>query len=789
LVDGGEAIVTDKTGKQFAGGNLPAAAAGMCRKMLKGFGIYSDKEYDVQITPHDIGSKLSKDGLTVHLGAKTTNRVTQGMKHNKANQYTDNLFNKSIRTDSAYSNRLPNGKLASQKGLKVKIAATDMGVNFGSGGIPINPDDEFNVGIKKTKKGRIAVNMLSDEKADLFEIGTAKGFNAFLSSVKEVVSNISKDKIFAPGEAILSYDFGAKHPKVVILNDSHNQFMRLTGEVEFIVPAVQGNYHPAYFNVRIGVETLSTTKYTKLRNIARKATTHVNRSIKFFDAFGVETGYPATLVFNLETLKGKAIHLEMFAAANGPVINNNDGTITWYKEDGTEKTWDVLDKYNPIQAWVKANSKKMSMTVEIPQVEWDIMEACGADDHTKVIAQHEGYVTVSTTFNCLIGYAWVEYEISTADESVGVSSFTPEMTAGLYLQFPRLAEAIVKRSLPRRAKVFDLVNMAAKVYDKSKVSVYNTNSIDSALDFTQLLDLDSLVSVSDRDLISLLSQLFPYGVVFSSSSQYTSSELFIDFKVVGHSMTFISGSADQISQEIVSLIRWLTTSKNHKKVDFVSTWNSIVNKLSVGLSEWLFGALMSKGLMKNAARSADFIVNGKVRNTYDIELQPDADGIPKTMINPGCGMAKLLAKDENGKYSKEYLPVISNTDYIENNNELPEFCQLLGKITDGYVVFDPYLLHDKFVGGVQLAKHGDICQNCSKASLVGAEKAFGDCVVGHTHTAAIFRSVYRVGTSTKMKLSYTNGPSTWTWTHALVYPNGARQLITFVPGEKLTWRT
>ncbi len=95
---------------------------------------------------------------------------------------------------------------------------------------------------------------------------------------------------------------------------------------------------------------------------------------------------------------------------------------------------------------------------------------------------------------------------------------------------------------------------------------------------------------------------------------------------------------------------------------------------------------------------------------------------------------------------------------------------------------------DRKVGGVELAKHGDICQNGSKGSLIGAEKAFGDCVIGHSHTAAIHRSVYRVGTSTLMKLSYTSGPSTWTWTHCLVYPNGARQLITFVPGENITWK-
>ncbi len=88
------------------------------------------------------------------------------------------------------------------------------------------------------------------------------------------------------------------------------------------------------------------------------------------------------------------------------------------------------------------------------------------------------------------------------------------------------------------------------------------------------------------------------------------------------------------------------------------------------------------------------------------------------------------------------------------------------------------------VSGVYLAAHGDIGINNSKGSLLSIEKGFGDCIVGHTHSGAIMRGVWRVGTSTA-KQSYQRGPSNHTNTHCLIYPNGARQLINIIRGY---WR-
>lgn len=84
------------------------------------------------------------------------------------------------------------------------------------------------------------------------------------------------------------------------------------------------------------------------------------------------------------------------------------------------------------------------------------------------------------------------------------------------------------------------------------------------------------------------------------------------------------------------------------------------------------------------------------------------------------------------------------------------------------------------ISNVECGAHGDGWG----VTMLSLEKAFGNCVVGHTHTAGIFRGVFRVGTSSKLLLDYNvGGLSTWTQTHCLVYPNGSRQLVNIINGE------
>lgn len=89
---------------------------------------------------------------------------------------------------------------------------------------------------------------------------------------------------------------------------------------------------------------------------------------------------------------------------------------------------------------------------------------------------------------------------------------------------------------------------------------------------------------------------------------------------------------------------------------------------------------------------------------------------------------------------------------------------------------------DYKIARIQLGAHGDVGANGSKGSIKGMEAAYGNCVTAHTHTPEILRGAWVVGTSTKLKLSYNRGPSSWVHSSCLVYPNGSRQLINAFDG-------
>lgn len=97
---------------------------------------------------------------------------------------------------------------------------------------------------------------------------------------------------------------------------------------------------------------------------------------------------------------------------------------------------------------------------------------------------------------------------------------------------------------------------------------------------------------------------------------------------------------------------------------------------------------------------------------------------------------------------------------------------------------------DYIVYGIENGSHGDKGGNGSRGSLGSIEKAYYKATVGHSHTAGILREVYQVGTSTHLKLSYNSGPSSWTNTMCIEYPNGQRQLINIIKtkDENVRWR-
>lgn len=87
------------------------------------------------------------------------------------------------------------------------------------------------------------------------------------------------------------------------------------------------------------------------------------------------------------------------------------------------------------------------------------------------------------------------------------------------------------------------------------------------------------------------------------------------------------------------------------------------------------------------------------------------------------------------------------------------------------------------VYGVECSIHGSVGANGSRGSLQIFEKGLGNCVTAHTHSAAIIRDAFCVGTVGVMDQGYNKGLSSWTRTCCLIYKNGTKQLINFMPYE------
>jgi len=56
---------------------------------------------------------------------------------------------------------------------------------------------------------------------------------------------------------------------------------------------------------------------------------------------------------------------------------------------------------------------------------------------------------------------------------------------------------------------------------------------------------------------------------------------------------------------------------------------------------------------------------------------------------------------------------------------------------------------------------------------------------GHTHSTGIIDGVYTAGVHGKLDMDYNKGPSSWSHSHVITYPNGKRAIITIKDGK---WR-
>ena len=93
---------------------------------------------------------------------------------------------------------------------------------------------------------------------------------------------------------------------------------------------------------------------------------------------------------------------------------------------------------------------------------------------------------------------------------------------------------------------------------------------------------------------------------------------------------------------------------------------------------------------------------------------------------------------------------------------------------------------EETIAGIMVGFHGDQVSNGSRGSINQYAKFGAKTVIGHSHTPGIRHGAFQTGTSSTLRMDYTNGPSSWAHCHCVIYPNGKRQLIFVIDGH---WRS
>lgn len=146
---------------------------------------------------------------------------------------------------------------------------------------------------------------------------------------------------------------------------------------------------------------------------------------------------------------------------------------------------------------------------------------------------------------------------------------------------------------------------------------------------------------------------------------------------------------------------------------------------------------------------------------------------------------------------------IMNTDWkknIKNAREYMEYTQALmdKKAPNGII---PYIINQKYknvktlgrsdsfiVQNWELGIHGDVGSGGSRGSLEQFRKLNTKIVVGHYHTPGRKDGALAVGTSTKLRVGYNQGASSWLHSHVIIHKDGKAQHINIIDGEYTTFK-
>ena len=88
-------------------------------------------------------------------------------------------------------------------------------------------------------------------------------------------------------------------------------------------------------------------------------------------------------------------------------------------------------------------------------------------------------------------------------------------------------------------------------------------------------------------------------------------------------------------------------------------------------------------------------------------------------------------------------------------------------------------------GKIENGMHGHLGPKGTRGTPENLAKMGRKANTAHTHAAGIYNGLYVAGTTSKLKWTYNWGPSDWTHSHIVTYPNGKRSIITIYADK---WR-
>lgn len=86
---------------------------------------------------------------------------------------------------------------------------------------------------------------------------------------------------------------------------------------------------------------------------------------------------------------------------------------------------------------------------------------------------------------------------------------------------------------------------------------------------------------------------------------------------------------------------------------------------------------------------------------------------------------------------------------------------------------------------IENGQHGHLGPSGKFGSPAELAKMGRKANTAHTHSTGIWNGLYVAGTSSKLRWDYAKGPSSWSNSHIVTYPNGKRTIVTIYDGK---WR-